>query len=124
VDPVPDPLLRRKTSSAGNRIQDLKVSSQELWPLVYRGGFVAKPHLLKLQRLQNNILHTIGNFPRGVSVRDVHPTFHIPYVYDYITKLPRQQAKGIRNHENENVRNIRRGVARHRKYKRLELGGS
>jgi hypothetical protein len=44
-------------------------------------------------------------------------------VYDYITKLCRQQAEVIQNHDNENVRNIGQGVARHRKYKRLKLGG-
>jgi hypothetical protein len=40
-----------------------------------------------------------------------------------ITKLCRQQAEVIQNHDNENVRNIRQGEARHRKYKRLKLGG-
>jgi hypothetical protein len=30
VDPVPDPLLLRKSGSAGNRTQDLWVSSREL----------------------------------------------------------------------------------------------
>jgi hypothetical protein len=30
VDPVPDPLLPRKSGSAGNRIRDLWVSSQEV----------------------------------------------------------------------------------------------
>jgi hypothetical protein len=38
-------------------------------------------------------------------------------------KLCRQQAEVIQNHENENVRNIGQGEARHRKYKRLKLGG-
>jgi hypothetical protein len=38
VDPVPDPLLLRKSGSARNRTLDLCVSSQELWPLDYRGG--------------------------------------------------------------------------------------
>jgi hypothetical protein len=45
-----------------------------------------KALILKLQRLQNKILRTIGNFPRRTSVRDMHEAFHIPYVYDYITK--------------------------------------
>jgi hypothetical protein len=49
--------------------------------------------------------------------------FQIPYVYDYITKPCRQQAKVIQNHENENVRSIGLGEARYRKYKRLKLGG-
>jgi hypothetical protein len=42
---------------------------------------------------------------------------------DYITKLCRKQAEVIQNHENENVRNIGQGEARHRTYKRLKLGG-
>jgi hypothetical protein len=44
-------------------------------------------------------------------------------VYDYITKLCRQEAEVMQNHDNENVRNIGQGEGRHRKYKRLKLGG-
>jgi hypothetical protein len=40
-----------------------------------------------------------------------------------MAKLSRQQAEVIQNHENANVRNIGQGEARHRKYKRLKLGG-
>jgi hypothetical protein len=40
-----------------------------------------------------------------------------------MTKLSRQQAEFIQNHEDTNVRNIGQGEARHRKYKRLKLGG-
>jgi hypothetical protein len=39
-------------------------------------------------------------------------------------KLCRQQAEVILNHDNENVRDIGQGEARHRKYKRFKLGGS
>jgi hypothetical protein len=49
--------------------------------------------------------------------------FKIPYVCGYITKLRRQQAEVIENPDNENVRNIGQGEARHRKYNRLKLGG-
>jgi hypothetical protein len=49
--------------------------------------------------------------------------FQVPYVYDYIKTLGRQQAEVIQNHENANVRNIGNGESRHRKYKRLKLGG-
>jgi hypothetical protein len=49
--------------------------------------------------------------------------FKIPYVYDYIKKLWRQQAEVIQNHDNKTVRNIGQGEARHRKYKRLKFGG-
>jgi hypothetical protein len=41
----------------------------------------------------------------------------------YITKLCRQQAEVVQNHENEHVRGIGQGEARHRKYKRVKLGG-
>jgi hypothetical protein len=85
--------------------------------------FAAGSHLLKLQRLQNKVLRTIGSFPRRTSVRDMHVPFQIPYVYDYITKTCRQQAEVIQNHENENVRYIGQGEAPHRKYKTLKLGG-
>jgi hypothetical protein len=49
--------------------------------------------------------------------------FKLPYKNYYITKLCRQQAKVIQNHENANVRNIGQGEPRYRKYKRLKLGG-
>jgi hypothetical protein len=81
----------------------------------------AKNHLLKLQRLQNKVLHTTGIFPRHTSVRDMHVAFQIPYIYGYITKLCRKQAEVIQNHENENIRYIGQGEVQHRKYKRLKL---
>jgi hypothetical protein len=68
--------------------------------------FAADIHLLKLQRLKNKVLRTIGNFPRCTPVRDLHTAFNLSYVYDYITKLCRQQAEGIGQ-----------GEARHRKDK-------
>jgi hypothetical protein len=85
--------------------------------------FAADTHLLKLQRLQNKVLRTIGKLPRRSSVRDLHLAFQIPFVYDYITKLCRQQAEVIQNHDNENVCTIGQGEVRHRKYKILKLGG-
>jgi hypothetical protein len=77
---------------------------------------------MKFQRLQNRVLRTIGNYARRTPVRDLHLSFHIPYVYDYLTKLCRQQAEVIQNHCNENVRNIGEGEANHRKYKTVKLG--
>jgi hypothetical protein len=53
----------------------------------------------------------------------LHTAFSLPYVYDYITKLGRQHAEVIQNHENEHVHSIGQGEARHRKYKRLKLDG-
>jgi hypothetical protein len=85
--------------------------------------FAAYSHLIKLQRLQNRVLRTIGNFPIRTPVRDLHMAIKITYVYDYITKLCRQQAEVVQNHNNENVLNIGQGEARHRKYKKLKLDG-
>jgi hypothetical protein len=48
---------------------------------------------------------------------------NISYVYDYITELCRIQAGVILNHVNTNVRGTAQYKARHRKYKRLKLGG-
>jgi hypothetical protein len=38
VDPVPDPILLRKSGRARNRIRDLWICSQVLWPLDHRSG--------------------------------------------------------------------------------------
>jgi hypothetical protein len=76
-----------------------------------------------LQHVQNKVLRTIWDFPRWTLVHDLHTAFNLPYVYAYITKLCWQQAEVIQNHENEHVRGIGQGEARHRKYKRLKLGG-
>jgi hypothetical protein len=75
----------------------------------------------KLQCLQNKVLRTIGNIPRCTPVRDLHTAFNFPYVYNYITKICRQQAEVVQNHENEHVRGIGQGEARHRNYMRLKL---
>jgi hypothetical protein len=61
--------------------------------------FPTDNRLLKLQRLQNNVLRTIGNFPRRTPFHDLHMAFKLLYVYDYITKLCRQQAEVIQNHK-------------------------
>jgi hypothetical protein len=73
--------------------------------------FAADTHLMKLQRLQNRVLRTIGNHPRRTPVRDLHMALHIPYIYDYITKLCRQQVEVIQNHENADIREIGKGEA-------------
>jgi hypothetical protein len=65
--------------------------------------FTADNHLLKLQRLQITVLRTTGNFPTGTSVRDLDMAFKLPYIYDYIKKLCRQQAEVIENHKNAKI---------------------
>jgi hypothetical protein len=69
------------------------------------------------------IIQLMHHFPRSTPVRELHKAFSIPHIYDHITKLSRQQAEVIQTHENANVRNTGHGEARHRKYKRLKLGG-
>jgi hypothetical protein len=59
--------------------------------------------------------------PRLILIHDLHTAFKLPYVYDYITKLCMQQAEVVHNHKNASVRNVGKGKARHRKYKRLTL---
>jgi hypothetical protein len=46
--------------------------------------FAADSHLLKLQRLQNKVLRTIGNIPRRTPIRDLHMDFKLPYIYIYM----------------------------------------
>jgi hypothetical protein len=85
--------------------------------------FTADTHLIKLQSLQNKIFRTICNYSMRTPVCEMHMVFHLPYVYDYMTKLCRQQKGVILNHDNENVHDIGQSEARHRKYERLKLGG-
>jgi len=49
--------------------------------------FAANSYNLKIQRLQNKVLRTIGNLLRGTSTHNLHVAFKIPYLYDYVTKL-------------------------------------
>jgi len=76
-----------------------------------------------LQRLQNRVLRATGNVPRRTPTRALHLAFQIPYVYDYITKIRRNQAEAKQTRDNVNVRNTGKSDAQHRKYKRLKLGG-
>jgi hypothetical protein len=73
-------------------------------------------HLSKLQHMQNRVLRT-------TTFCEWHGAVNIPYIYDYMTKICRQQAQVIQNHENQNVRNIGQGESRHREYKRLKHDG-
>jgi hypothetical protein len=52
---------------------------------------VADTQLFKLQRLEMKILHAIGKFPTCTPVYEFHMAFQVSYIYDYITKLCRQQ---------------------------------
>jgi hypothetical protein len=80
--------------------------------------FAADTHLLKPQRLQKNVLLTTAKFPKCTTVRELHMALQIPYIYDYITKLWRQQTEVIQNNEKsksdtENVRNFSLVAVKH-----------
>jgi hypothetical protein len=49
ADPVPDPLLIRKSSRPGNWTRDLWICSQKLWPLDHRGSLYEPWKILKLK---------------------------------------------------------------------------
>jgi hypothetical protein len=46
--------------------------------------FVAKIHLLRLQRLENKVIHNIRNFPMRTRARDMHVAFYAKEVYYYV----------------------------------------
>jgi hypothetical protein len=73
--------------------------------------FAADTHLIKLQRLENKVLHTTGNFPRHTPVREMQMHFHLQYVHDYMTNFCMQEAEVILNHDNAHVRYIGQGEA-------------
>jgi hypothetical protein len=79
-------------------------------------------HLTKPERLQNRALRTTGKFLRNTLIRDMHMTFQIPYLYDYMTKFCRQQARIIQNYDHLYNGNTGQGQAPYRKYKKLKLG--
>jgi hypothetical protein len=49
--------------------------------------------------------------------------FQMLYIYDYVITLCRQQTKVVQIHENTILLDTGKSEVRHRKYKRLELGG-
>jgi hypothetical protein len=81
---------------------------------------------MKLQRLKNKVLLTTGKLPRNTPIRDTHISFQIPYAYNYITKLCRQQAQSFNmmriymlaifdkaKHDTEDIRHLNWAVVRH-----------
>jgi methionine aminopeptidase len=83
--------------------------------------FVTDTHLMKLQLLQNNALYATGKSKENSLIQDMHMTFQIPYVYNYITKLCGHQVQVIQIHETANVCSIGQGRTQYRKYKRLNV---
>jgi hypothetical protein len=89
--------------------------------MLFLPGNLRQIPINEIAALQSKVFCTTGNFPKRTPVRELHLDFKLSYVYDYVTKLCRQQAEVIQNQDN--VRNIGQGHARHRKYTRLKLVG-
>jgi hypothetical protein len=112
--------------------------------------FIREKHILSLERVLHKDYYLKGSVEEKISGRDPHGAwrrnelimvnvsrkvtgsasdsdsdvaFKISYVHEYIIKLCRTEAELILNHVNPNVRGIGQGETRHRKYKRLKLGG-
>lgn len=66
--------------------------------------------VLNLYVLENIIYLAIGNFERHTQIRNLYVAFKIPYAYDYINKLCKQQVEVILNH-NTNVSATGQGKA-------------
>jgi hypothetical protein len=81
--------------------------------------FSTDPYVLKLRPLRNKVLATVVTSKRTL-IRELHVAFKIPYVYNFITKLFRQQTYVIQNHQSANIRNLRQGEPMH-KSMRLKL---
>ena len=90
VDPIPDPLLLRKSGSAGNRTRDLCICNQKLWPLDHRGGrymhYTKDKYQCSVWRKQSKI-SLVQQFWLNNSVRKLVKLFWILYEY-----IPRHDA--------------------------------
>jgi hypothetical protein len=81
VHPVPDPLLLRKSGSAGNRSWDLWICSQKLWPLDHSGGRLdtLSTHNISIHTLVNNNATEQAGWwiyrQRGIYKRKQHHTY-------------------------------------------------
>jgi hypothetical protein len=60
VDPVPDPLLLRISESSGNQTQDLWISRQKFWPLIFSlyDAYKSSRDVVALPLLVSSLLRT------------------------------------------------------------------
>jgi hypothetical protein len=76
VDPVPDPLLLRKSGSADNRTRGLWICSQKPWPLDHRRGPNTGPYYVYFRL----ILITSSHLGLGLP-RDLFPSGQEGYIH-------------------------------------------
>jgi hypothetical protein len=89
--------------------------------LAHLGICCRYPHF-EIAVLHNKIFYTISKFPKCTPVCQLHMAFQVPYIYDYITKLCRQQAEVLQNDENANFHDIRKVKPDTENNKGLKLG--
>ena len=66
MDPVPDPLLLRKSGNAGDRTRDLCICSQKLWPLDHRCTYIVFNNLkFTLKHLKRSYMFGSYDHPQG-----------------------------------------------------------
>jgi hypothetical protein len=117
VDPVPDPLLLRKSGSAGNRIRNLRICSQELWPLDHRGGpdlplpyentkYIFSYATDVLQRFQSKTLRSILNAPWYISIHRIHEDLQMNTVLSEIKRGRTKYFRKLENHTNAMAVNV------------------
>jgi hypothetical protein len=97
VDPVPDPLLLRKSGSAGNGTRDPWICSQELWPLGTTGEVSEAHYLKKKISIQKNWcqIHRNPQIMRNMKKKEdtlyskIGPKDHIRYCFTLYSTLYR-----------------------------------
>jgi hypothetical protein len=97
-------LFRSERLSISNKFTLYKAPIRSIIAYVcLNWDYAADAKLLKLQRLQHRFLHNIRNIVRSTPVYEVHMALRNPYVYNFITKLCRNQREVIQKHLNPNV---------------------
>jgi hypothetical protein len=85
VDPVPDPLLLRKSGSAGNRTRDLRICSQKLWPLDHRGRlYTIQATIVSYHNISDLLFHNATTYAPGeasLGNTRIHEMLHLILKY-------------------------------------------
>jgi hypothetical protein len=67
------------------------------------GNTRQEPNFQNCSACKKQFLRTTDIFSGCTLVRYLYLAFQVPYIYDYVMNLCRQQAELIQNHENESV---------------------
>jgi hypothetical protein len=98
------PILKSEHFSANTKLTLCKALIRSKMTYACLTELAIDSNIFKLRRLQNKVLLTTGNLLRRTLTRALHLAFEIPYVYDYVTEICREQAEVIKNHEKVIIR--------------------